>query len=370
MLASGKLWIEYARHPNLPHVFPVPLGVFMRVVITGGGGFLGHQLCQALIHSPCVSGPNSSKSNIDEIVLLDGCFHRSLPESTNGIRIEKITGSIESQDAIDAALGPVPKNPHQAPSIFHLASMVSGECEERFDDAINVNLQAGIKLLESARRFGPNCRLVFASSIACFGGPTLKDPCDDWTKLNPQTTYGMTKAILELLISDYSRKGFIDGRSARLPTVIIRPGKPNAAASSWASGMFREPLNGIDCLLPVHFDQRHPMTGYRAVIDSLLAIHDLSSNAIGLDRAIGLPATSVTPAMAQQALEQATSGPTPVKLPGQLGKIVSSPDPRIQKIVDQWPVAIDGSRALQLGLPSPPSLDQIIRSFVEDFISS
>ncbi|MFM8570404.1 MAG: NAD-dependent epimerase/dehydratase family protein [Pirellula sp.] len=335
----------------------------MRVVITGGGGFLGHQLCEWLIRVGRLSGPDSQPRAIEKIVLLDGFFSKPLPASTPSIDIEKVVGSIESQEVLDAAIGS-----GSQVSIFHLASMVSGECEERFDDALKVNLQGGLRLLESARRVGPCCRLVFASSIACFGGPALQDPCDDWTKLTPQTTYGMTKAMVELLVSDYARKGFVDGRSARLPTVIIRPGKPNMAASSWASGMFREPLCGVDCPLPVHMDQRHPMTGYRTVIESLIAIHDLPAAKIGRDRAIGLPAMSVTPAMAQAALVQATTGEAAVRLPKGLGRILLAPDQRIQGIVDQWPVAVDGSRALSLGLPSPPSLVEIIRGFVEDFL--
>ena len=170
--------------------------------------------------------------------------------------------------------------------------------------------------------------------------------------------------MCELLINDYSRKGFFDGRSARLPTVIIRPGKPNAAASSWASGMFREPLHGVDCLLPVHLDQCHPMTGYRTVIDSLVALHDLPAERLGSDRAVGLAALRVTPRAAQQALAQKDIP----GLPKQLGKIVEVPDARIQGIVDRWPLSIDGSRAISLGLPSPTSLLQIIREYIEDFI--
>jgi nucleoside-diphosphate-sugar epimerase len=344
----------------------------MRVVITGGGGFLGHQLCEALIRIGSLLGSDSEPLPIERIVLLDSYFTREpprIPERSKGIEVWKVVGSIESQDAIDQAIGMDRPQSSQQVVIFHLASMVSGECEERFDDAIRVNLQGGLKLLESARRIGPACRFVFASSIACFGGPAMQDPCSDWTKLTPQTTYGMTKTIGELLVSDYTRKGFLDGRSVRLPTVIIRPGKPNTAASSWASGMFREPLSGIDCLLPVHLEQRHPMTSYRTVIDSLVAIGNLHSQQIGQDRSIGLPAMSITPAMAQKALAQAASGNHGIVLPGQLGQIVLSPDRRIQGIVDQWPVAIDAARALGLGLPKPPNLIEIIRNFVDDFMS-
>jgi nucleoside-diphosphate-sugar epimerase len=242
--------------------------------------------------------------------------------------------------------------------------MVSGECEERFDDALRVNLDGARHVFEAARASAGRPRVVFASSIACFGGDVVLDSFSDTSKQLPRTTYGMTKSISELFINDYSRKGFFDGRSARLPTVIIRPGKPNAAASSWASGMFREPLHGVDCLLPVHLDQCHPMTGYRTVIDSLVALHDLPSERLGSDRAVGLAALRVTPRAAQQALAQEDIP----GLPKQLGQIVEVPDARIQGIVDRWPLSIDGSRAMSLGLPSPTSLVQIIHEYIEDFI--
>ncbi len=318
----------------------------MRVIITGGGGFLGSQLCQKLLERGTLTGTNGAEEPVEEIVLLDAQFHQPAIAG-----VKQLVGSVDSRDAIRGAI-----DGHTNTSIFHLASMVSGECEERFDDALRVNLDGGRNIFEAARELGGKTRVVFASSIACFGGDAMQEPCTDQTKVTPQTTYGMTKAICELFINDYSRKGFFDGRSARLPTVIIRPGKPNAAASSWASGMFREPLSGTACLLPVHRDQRHPMTGYRTVIDSLIAIHELPSEALGRDRAIGLPAMSVTPRLAEQALREVAQ-----ELNLSLGAIEDTPDTRIQGIVDQWPVAVDGSRALALGLPPVLSLQTIIR---------
>lgn len=335
----------------------------MRVIITGGGGFLGRQLCQKLLVRGMLVGESGVEEAIEEIILFDSHFNPGLPQpalsSTTPIRIEQFVGSVASPEAVREAVGK-----QRSTSIFHLASMVSGECEERFDDALRVNLDGGRNLFEAARELGSKTRVVFASSIACFGGDAMQDPCTDQTKITPQTTYGMTKAICELLVNDYTRKGFFDGRSARLPTVIIRPGKPNAAASSWASGMFREPLSGVACSLPVHRDQRHPMTGYRTVIDSLIALHELNSELLGRDRAIGLPAMSVTPRLAEQALQEVAGEQNLT-----LGLIEDHPDSRIQGIVDQWPVAIDGSRALALGFPPVPSLQTIIRDYLEDFQS-
>ena len=190
----------------------------------------------------------------------------------------------------------------------------------------------------------------------------MQNPNSDRTKLTPQTTYGMTKAICELLVNDHSRKGHFDGRSARLPTVIIRPGKPNAAASGWASGMFREPLKGETCLLPVRRDQCHPMTGYRTVIESLIALHELPIVPLVDDRAFGLPAHRVTPQLAESVLHEVAQ-----ERGLKLGPITDAFDARIQRIVDNWPLAVDGARATSLGLPSPPPLKTIVEQYLEDF---
>ena len=257
----------------------------MKVIITGGGGFLGSQLATALLERGTLTGSPGNQEPIDEMVLIDVRF----PVPRNDPRVQQIIGDISERDLIDSAIGGTTNV-----SIFHLASMVSGECEERYDDAIRVNLDGGRNVFEAARAIEGRPRVVFASSIACFGGAAMPTPVSDLAKRTPQTTYGMTKAICELLVNDHSRKGHFDGRSVRLPTEIIRPGKPNAAASSWASGMFREPLNGEPCHLPVRRDQSHPMTGFRTVIDSFIALHEIDVNQLGDDRAYGLPAHIVT----------------------------------------------------------------------------
>jgi nucleoside-diphosphate-sugar epimerase len=325
----------------------------MKVIITGGGGFLGSQLGQKLLERGTLIGPSGTAEQIDEIVLLDAFFHRPSLDP----RVRQITGDISNRDTVFSAVGS-----DAATAIFHLASMVSGECEERFDDALRVNLDGGRNVFEAARAAAGRPRVIFASSIACFGGEAMQDPNTDRTKLTPQTTYGMTKAICELMVNDHSRKGHFDGRSARLPTVIIRPGKPNAAASSWASGMFREPLNGEPCLLPVRREQCHPMTGYRTVIESLIALHEVPAEKLRDDRAIGLPAHRVTPQLAESVLREVAQ-----ERGLKLGPITDAFDARIQAIVSNWPVAVDGARAIALGLPQPPPLKQIVEQYLEDF---
>ncbi len=321
-------------------------------------------LCRALLQRGELTSPTAGPSQtIEQIVLLDSRFGDSSPTDD---RVRQQVCEISDRDAVFAAVG-------QSADIalFHLASMVSGECELRFDDGLRVNLDGGRHLMEALRAVAASSatggqglpRLVFASSIACFGGDTVADRYDDHSKLLPGTSYGMTKAICELLVNDYSRKGFLDGRSARLPTVIIRPGKPNAAASSWASGMFREPLGGVDCQLPVHRHQRHPMTDYRTVIESLIRLHELPAELLGRDRAVGLPAVTVTPLDAIEAV-----GAVAQRRGLTLGQWVDDFDPRIQSIVDGWPTAVDGSRGQRLGLPAPLPLQGIVENYLDDFV--
>ena len=325
----------------------------MKIIITGGGGFLGSQLATRLLQKGTLTGQSGEQEKIEQICLID----KNFPVSNLDNRIKEISGDISERDTIKFSI-----ENSDSISIFHLASMVSGECEDQYDDALRVNLDGGRNIFEIAREIKGRPRVVFASSIASFGGDAIHTPVTDIAKQTPQTTYGMTKVICELLINDHTRKGHFDGRSARLPTVIIRPGKPNAAASSWASGMFREPLNGEACELPVKRNQSHPMTGFKTVVDSFVALHEIVEDKLGNDRAYGLPALSVTPNLAEKTLKE-ISNDKKIKI----GKIEDSFDPHIQSIVDNWPIAVDGSRATAIGLPHPPSLKLIIEQYLEHF---
>lgn len=320
----------------------------MKIIITGGGGFLGSQLAQKLLERGTWNG-----GAITEMVLLDAFFR----DEASDARVKQIKGDIGDRTTVFAATG------GQFDVIFHLASMVSGECEERFDDAMRVNLDGGRNVFEAARVAEGRPRVVFASSVACYGGLDMAQMMSDTTKQLPQTTYGMTKAMCEMMVNDHTRKGHFDGRSVRLPTVIVRPGKPNAAASSWASGMFREPLNGEACLLPIHREQAHPMTGYRTVLESFITLSEVPEEKLGRDRAYVLPAHRVTPQMAEKVITQ-VAAERGIKL----GPVVDAFDARIQSIVDQWPQQVDGSRAVEIGIPRPPELKVIVEQYVEDFL--
>lgn len=327
----------------------------MKVLITGGGGFLGNQLARKILERGELIGPSGSPEAVDAMTLFDAHFSEA---SQQGLpdHVTLLSADIADRDAVFDAID------RDDISVFHLASMVSGECEIHFDDALRVNLDGGRNVFEACRALGGKPRVVFASSVASFGGAVMPEVVSDATKRTPQTTYGMTKVIGEMMINDYSRKGFLDGRSVRLPTVIIRPGRPNTAASSWASGMFREPLRGEACELPVRRDQGHPVIGYRDVIDSFIALHEAPAENLGDDRAFGLPSHRVTPETARVALEELA-----VERGIALGPLIESYDARIQGIVDTWPTATDGSRAISVGCPEPKPLKTMIEEYLEDF---
>jgi len=326
----------------------------MKVLITGGTGFIGSQLAKRILALGSLTGTSGKKEPVDEILLFDVVLPAKPIPGLDDKRIKIQAGDISDKKTISGLID------RADISVFHLASIVSGEGEKDFDLAMRVNLDGHLHLLEALRSRGSKPRIVFASSGAVFGGPGMPSTVGDATKQLPQTTYGMTKAMGEMLINDYTRKGFVDGRSARLPTVIVRPGKPNAAASSAFSGVIREPLGGIDFTMPIPSETQHPVACYRTVVECFLRLHELDGAAIGPDRAVGLPSIAVTVAQMIDGLKRVAGN-------RHLGTITFKEDPFIMKIVAGWATASSSERAIKLGLPVDKSIDDIIKAYIEDF---
>jgi len=328
----------------------------MKILITGGAGFVGQRLALECLQRGNLQLDNTPSASIEKIVLADvaepGFWHQGLQENA---KVETRFGDISDEGWVNSLFD------QNYDVIFHLASIVSAHGEQDFDLALKVNLDGARFLFESIRSQNNNARVVFTSSLAAFGGDTMPDTVCDTAKLTPQTTYGATKAIGELLINDYSRKGFLDGRSARLPTVIVRPGKPNLAASSFVSGLFREPLAGEPCKIPVDPNQMMPVLGYRSIVNGIIRLAELPAVELGSDRGVGLPAINATVEEMMAALGNA-AGNRP------LGEHVLERDEIIVKIVRGWPTQIDNSRAMKLGLPLDGSLEEIVQYYIEDYI--
>ncbi|MGH8672364.1 MAG: D-erythronate dehydrogenase, partial [Burkholderiales bacterium] len=264
----------------------------MKVLITGGGGFLGYRLALRLLERKTLAGPDGKPASISQIKLFDAAFPRN-PDS----RLKCIKGDISDRSSLTAALD------SDTGSVFHLAAVVSAGAEADFNLGYRVNLDGTRNVLEACRKLKSPPRLVFASSLAVFGG-NLPSVVDDSVTPTPQTSYGTQKLIGEYLINDYSRKGSLDGRSLRLPTIVVRPGKPNLASTAFASGMFREPLNGAVCECPVDDSIELWILSPRQVIESFLHAHDLSASAWGTSRALNLPGITISVKQGVDALRR------------------------------------------------------------------
>jgi nucleoside-diphosphate-sugar epimerase len=243
-------------------------------------------------------------------------------------------------------------------SVFHLAAVVSGEAEADTDLGYRVNLDGTRAVLEACRALGTCPRLIFASSLAVYGGRLPPDVGED-TPLRPQTSYGAQKAIGELLVNDCSRKGFLDGRALRLPTVVVRPGRPNRAASTFASSIIREPLSGKDAVCPVSPDTVMALASPRRVVAGLVHALDLPGDTFGDNRSLQLPGFSVAVGDMVEAVR---------RLGGEAAhaRIRWQPDPLLQQIVSGWPSALSAPRARALGFTADPDIDTVVHAFVED----
>ncbi len=319
----------------------------MHVMIIGAAGMVGRKLTERLVRDGRIAG-----TDIERLTLVD-IFAPERPEGFSGAL------SVETADlAADAAAERlVDLRPDV---IFHLAAIVSGEAEADFEKGYRINLDGSWALLEAVRLAGEGYRprIVFTSSIAVFGAP-FPDKIGDEFFSTPLTSYGTQKAICELLLSDYSRRGFLDGIGIRLPTICIRPGKPNLAASGFFSGILREPLNGREAVLPVPDEVRHWFASPRAAVGFLVHAAELDLARLGPRRNLSMPGLSATVGEEIEALRR-VAGERAVKL------IRREPDPTIMRIVEGWPRDFDTARAEGLGFRAETSFDEIVRAYVED----
>ena len=319
----------------------------MKLLITGGAGFVGSRLARTILAKGQLNG-----KPIDSIVLADQ--FPAQPDLANNKKVTLMTGPLLTQCADFAKI--------KWDGVFHLASAVSGECEADFDLGMRSNLESTRALLEALRSAGNIPRLFFSSSVAVFGpDPAHAFPhiVTDTTLPAPQTSYGSQKLMCEHLIADYTRKGFIDGRSARLMTVTVRPGKPNGAASSFFSGIIREPLAGEVSICPVDDTVAHPIASPSKTVEGLIRVFEASRDEYVGRSALNLPALNVTVAQMLKALED-VAGPK-VRALVQFKK-----DARIAGIVDNWPRGATGDRAKALGLVPDTDFKDVIRQYIAD----
>lgn len=315
-----------------------------KILILGGGGMIGQKLARRISENSIFPGA--------DLTLFDIGF------PANGVPAKCVTGNVA--DAVTAQSLATTR----PDVIFHLAAIVSGQAEAEFDLGWDVNMMSMWHLLNALKAehetsggsYRP--RVVFTSSIAVFGGP-YPDKIGDEFLSAPQTSYGAQKAACELMVSDFSRKGFIDGLSLRLPTICVRPGKANAAASSFFSGIIREPLNGVEAILPVADTVRHWHASPRTAAKFLTHAALLDTDELQGRRALNLPGFSCTVAEQIEALRRA-AGQDAVDL------IKPQPDETIMRIVEGWPRNFDPQRAIALGFVAEQSFDEIIEVYMTD----
>ncbi|PJG57496.1 D-erythronate dehydrogenase [Aeromonas cavernicola] len=306
----------------------------MQIIITGGGGFLGQKLAHALLHSSVA---------FSELLLVD----IQQPHPLADPRVRCLQADLTAPGVAASLIS------ERTAVVYHLAAIVSSHAEQDFELGWQVNLDTTRSLLEACRHARPGIRFVFTSSLAVYGGP-LPALVDDATALTPTSSYGAQKAMAELLVNDYSRKGYVDGLALRLPTICVRPGKPNRAASSFVSGLIREPLQGEQTICPVSTDLRLWLSSPATVVSNFLLAATLAK---GDGRSINLPGISVTVGEMLDALTQ---------VGGQAARdrVQFVADPAIERIVASWPGRIDNQRASALGFVADGTFASIIDSFI------
>jgi nucleoside-diphosphate-sugar epimerase len=315
------------------------MGGTMKILVTGAAGFLGSRLIAALL-------ADARPHDIDRIVAAD-----VLPCPLADTRIDVRTGSIEDARFVQSLLD------GDVRLVYHLAAVLSGQSEAEFDTALGINVDGTRTLLEGCRGLGTSPRFVFSSTVAVFGG-ALPPLVPEDLVLQPQTTYGVTKAIAELLVGEYSRRGFVDGVSCRLATIAVRPGKPNSALSSFVSGIVREPLAGVETTCPVPLDTPLWVSSPDAVIRNLVHAGRMPTASLGTRRALNLPGICVTAGDLLASLERLAGREA-------RARVRLEHDERVMRAVCGWPAALDASRALGLGFVGDTDADAIVRQYLQ-----
>ncbi|MET4262400.1 nucleoside-diphosphate-sugar epimerase [Bradyrhizobium sp. S3.12.5] len=325
----------------------------MHILITGAAGMIGRKLTQALLKEGRLGGNAISRLTLHDVIMPD-----TAPNAP--FQIVSIGSDLSARYEVRALLRVKPD------IIFHLAAVVSGEAEDDFDKGYRVNLTGTWHLFEEVRTIQKQTaayrpRLVFASSTGVFGGPYTERIEDDFISA-PLTSYGTQKAMAELLLSDYTRKGFFDGIGIRIPTICVRPGKPNKAASGFFSSIIREPLVGLEAVLPVSEDVRHWHASPRSAVGFLTHAATIDGDAVGSRRTLSMPGVSCTVAEQIEALRR-VAGADMVR------RIRHASDEKISRMVAGWPRNFNAKRATDLGFKAETNFEEIIRVHIEDELS-
>ena len=311
----------------------------MKILVTGAAGFLGARLIGTLL------AEKTGTRDISRVIAAD-----IAPCPIDDPRVDRRTGTIADAGFTRSLVET------DVDVVYHLAAVLSGQAEAEFDLGLQINVDATRGLLEACRRRAHAPRFVYASTVAVFGGPVPEVVPEEWVVL-PESSYGAGKLIAETLVTEYSRRGFVDGLSCRVPTVAVRPGKPNSAVSSFVSGLIREPLAGVDSICPIPLETRLWISSPDVAIRNLVHAGQVETNDLEGRRVVNLPGLTVTPAEMLASLERHAGAGASARVRCQL-------DARIMTIVRTWPGALDVSRPLRLGFTADPDIDSIVAQFI------
>ncbi|EJN21986.1 nucleoside-diphosphate-sugar epimerase [Pseudomonas sp. GM78] len=322
----------------------------MKILVTGAAGFLGRRLIQALLLRGSLTDRAGQSQPIGQII----AFDMVALEGIDDPRVTVVCGDIANPEVLDSLIDA------STDSIFHLAAVVSSQAEADFELGMRINFTATQNMLERIRQLGTCPKWVMTSSVAVFGGQLPERVRDDqvWA---PQSSYGTQKAMNDLLLADYSRRGFVDGRSLRMPTIVVRPGKPNLAASSFASGIIREPLNGQSSVCPVPLDMRLWLMSPAQAIANLIHGHELAGEQMTEGRVINMPGLSITVEQMIDALRQVAGENV-------AARISLERNPAIERIVGSWPGSFCATYSRDLGFTADEDFRAVIKQYMTEYL--